>query len=198
MLTWCRGTRLRFLTAKARAVAAELVVVGSRGRMFPDSMIGSTAERLIGMDRHRVLLVRRAATRAYREVVIAANDDSRLKQQVAAARLLSADAPSVLHAYEGPFESTLMVHGVRAGELRRHRTTARREAGARMARLIEQVGLRPADLVLRHGSAAQVLQRVDRDALLILSRGRSVMRHLLLGSVTRSVVAYGASDLLLV
>jgi nucleotide-binding universal stress UspA family protein len=192
------GNAIEILTAKARAVAADLVVVGARGRVFPDSMIGSTAERLIAMDRHRVLLVRRAANRSYRDVVIAANEDSRLKEQVAAARLLSIAAPSVLHAYEGPFESTLMLHGVRAGELRKHRAIARREAEVRMAGLIEQVGLRRADLVLRHGNAARVLQRVDRDALLVLSRGRSAIRHLLLGSVTRSVVAYGASDLLLV
>ena len=193
-----QGNTIKGLTAKARAVAADLVVVGARGRTFPDSMIGSTAERLIAMDRHRVLLVRRPASRSYREVVIAANEDSRLKEQVAAARLLSVDAPSVLHAYESPFESALIVHGVRADELRRYRAGARDEADARMVRLMKRVGLKPSSLLLRHGSAAQVLQRVERDALLVLSRGRSVMRHLLLGSVTRSVVAYGASDLLLV
>jgi nucleotide-binding universal stress UspA family protein len=130
-------------------------------------------------------------------VVIAASEDSRLKEQVAAARLLSTGAPSVLHAYEGPFESALIVHGVRADELRRHRAIAHSEAEARMVRLMKQVGLKPANLVLRHGSAARVLQRVEHDALLVLSRGRSVIRHLLLGSVTRAVVAYGESDLLL-
>jgi len=192
------GNVIKVLTAKARAVAADLVVVGARGRTFSDSMIGSTAERLIAMDRHRVLLVRRAANRPYREVLIAANEDSRLKEQVAAAKLLDTRAPSVLHAYEVPFESTLIVHGVRGDELRGHRVIARREAALRMAGLIEQAGLRPADLVLRHGNAARVLQRVDRDALLVLSRGRSAVRHLLMGSVTRSVVAFGASDLLLV
>jgi nucleotide-binding universal stress UspA family protein len=193
-----QGNAIKVLTAKARAVAADLVVVGARGRTFPDSMIGSTAERLIAMDQHRVLLVRRAANRSYREVLIAANEDSRFKAQVAAARLLSIDAPSVLHAYEVPFESTLRVHGVRAGELRKHRMIARREAEVRMAALVDKVGLGPADLVLRHGSPARVLQRVDRDTLLVLSRGRSAIRHFLLGSVTRSVVAYGASYLLLV
>jgi nucleotide-binding universal stress UspA family protein len=192
------GNAIKVLTAKARAVAADLVVVGARGRMFADSMIGSTAERLIAMDEHRVLLVRRAATRFYREVVIAANEESRLKAQVAAAGLLAIGSPSVLHAYRGAFESTLIVHGVREGELRRLRVIARREAEVRMAGLVEKAGLRRESLVLRHGSAAQVLQQVDRNALLVLGRGRSVVRHLLLGSVTRSVVAYGESDLLLV
>jgi nucleotide-binding universal stress UspA family protein len=67
-----------------------------------------------------------------------------------------------------------------------------------MTRLVERAGLSASQLVLRHGTASQVLQRVDRNDLLVLSRGRSAVRHLLLGSVTRAVVAYGASDVLLV
>jgi nucleotide-binding universal stress UspA family protein len=193
-----QGNAIKVLTAKARAVAAELVVVGARGRTFPDSMIGSTAERLIAMDQHRVLMVRRTANRSYSEVVIAANEDSRLKEQVAAARLLSSGARYVLHAYEAPFESALLVHGIGAGALRRHRAIGRREAEARMVALVRRAGLEASDLVLRHGSATRVLQRVDHDALLVLSRGASVVRRLLIGSVTRAVVAYGASDLLLV
>jgi universal stress protein E len=193
-----QGNTVDVLTVKARAVAADLVVVGTRGRLFPDSMLGSTAERLIASDRHRVLLVRHAAKRPYGEVVIAANEESRLNEQVAAARLVLARAVSVLHAYEGPFESTLALHDVGAAEMRRYRQSVRREAERRMTPLIERAGLEPAQLVLRHGNASQVLQRIDRNDLLVLSRGRSAVRHLLLGSVTRAVVAYGASDVLLV
>lgn len=192
------GNAIQVLTAKARAVAADLVVVGARGRAFPDSMIGSTAERLIAVDRHRVLLVRRPAKRGYAEVVIAANEESRLSDQVTAACMLSTSAPSVVHAYEGPFESTLRLNDVSATELRRYQASVRREAAERMAELLERAGLERPQLVLRHGNAAQLLQRIDRDALLVLSRGRSAIRHLLLGSVTRAVVAYGASDVLLV
>jgi nucleotide-binding universal stress UspA family protein len=67
-----------------------------------------------------------------------------------------------------------------------------------MKQLVAGVGIEGVKLVLRHGSARQVLQRVDRDSLLVLGRGDSVVRRLLLGSVTRAVVAHGASDLLLV
>jgi nucleotide-binding universal stress UspA family protein len=193
-----QGNIVDALTAKARALAADLVVVGAGGRTFPDAMIGSTAERLIAVDQHRVLLVRRPASRPYREVVLAAHDDSRLKEQAAAAQLLAAGVPSLLHAYEAPFEMTLVFHGVQASELRKYRAAARREAEARMRKLMEKAGLDSFELVLRDGAATSVLQRVDRDALLVLSRGRSVMRHIVLGSVTRAVVAYGASDVLLV
>jgi nucleotide-binding universal stress UspA family protein len=193
-----QGDAVKALTTKARALAADLVVVGARGRAIPDAMIGSTAERFIALDRHRVLLVRRPATRVYREVLIAANEDSRLEDQVAAAAVLATDQPSVLHVYEAPFESVLRSHGASTAELRSYREEARRAAEPRMAKLVEKAGLTRAQLVLRHGSAVQVLQRVDRDSLLVLSRGRSVVRHLLFGSVTRAVVAHGGSDVLLV
>jgi nucleotide-binding universal stress UspA family protein len=193
-----QGDPIQVLAAKARAVAADLVVVGARGRAIPDSMIGSTAERLIALDRHRVLLVRRPGNRTYGEVLIAANDESRLEDQLAAARLMSEESPSVLHVYEGAFESTLRLHDVGTAELRRYRESVRREAKEHMTALLERAGLTHAQLVLRHGHPTQVLQRIDPSALLILSRGRSAMRHLLLGSVTRAVIAYGASDVLLV
>jgi nucleotide-binding universal stress UspA family protein len=192
------GDPVKALTVKARALAADLVVVGARGRAAADAMIGSTAERFIALDRHRVLLVRRPATRAYGEVLIAANEESRLADQLAAAALFSSDPPSVLHVYEGPFESVLRLHGASGAELRSYRELARREAAPGMTKLMEKAGLQRARLVLRHGSAVQLLQRVARDSLLVLSRGRSVVRHLLFGSVTRAVVAHGGSDVLLV
>jgi len=160
-------------------------------------LIGSTAERLVALDRHRVLLVRRSATRTYREVLIAADEESRLEDQVAAAGLFST-VPLVLHAYEGPFTSVLRSHGASSADLRHYRETAKREAESTMTTLVEKVGLHRRRLVLRHGSAVRLLQHVHRDSLLVLSRGRSVVRHLLFGSVTRAIVAYGNSDLLLV
>jgi nucleotide-binding universal stress UspA family protein len=194
---WAEGEALRVLTAKARAVAADLVVVGGRRRALRDSMIGSTAERLIAMDRHRVLLVRRMGTRAYKQVVIAADEKSRLPDQVAAARLF-ADAPVVLHVHRSPFESMLLWHGMKRSDLRNYRANTRREAEQRMLSHLRAAGLAPSQLVLRSGDAADQLQRTDGGTLLVISRGRSAIRHLLLGSVTRTVVAHGASDLLLV
>jgi nucleotide-binding universal stress UspA family protein len=192
-----QGDPVKALTMKARALAADLVVVGARGRALPDAMLGSTAERFVALDRHRVLLVRRPAPRSYREVLIAADAESRLEDQVAAAALFT-NVPSVLHAYEGPFESVLRSHGATSAELRHYRVAAKRETEPQMAKLVEEAGLDRERLVLRHGSAVRVLLSVDRDSLLVLSRGRSAVQHLLFGSVTRAIVAHGESDVLLV
>lgn len=192
------GDPVKCLTAKARAVAADLVVVGTRGNSVLAAVIGSTAERLLASDQHRVLLVRHSGKRAYRKIVIAASEESRLREQLAAASFVSAKPVSVLHAYEAPFESALVAHGASIGELSKHRATARREAALSMGKLMAKAGLEGAPLVLHHGNPFQLLERFNPDWLIVLSRGRSRARQLLLGSVTRGVVAYGRCDVLLV
>jgi nucleotide-binding universal stress UspA family protein len=189
---------VKALTAKARAVAADLVVVGTRGGSVLKAMIGSTAERLIASDQHRVLLVRRPSARAYRKTVIAASEESRLREQVAAAAFISNKTPTVLHAYEAPYESRLILHGASVNELSRHRASARHEAKLRMGKLMAKLGLERLPLVLHHGSPFRLLERFDPDSLIVLSRGKSQARRLFFGSVTRAVVAYGRSDVLLV
>lgn len=186
------------LTVKARAVAADLVVVGTRGGSVLRSMVGSTAERLLALDQHRVLLVRRATERGYRKVVIAASEESRLREQVAAATFISSRPLKVLHAFEAPFESALISHGASAGELNSYRTAARREAELRMGKLMAKAGLERSQLVLQHGSPAQLLQRFDPDSLIVLSRGQSRARRFFFGSVTRAVIASSRCDVLLV
>lgn len=193
-----QGEPVKCLTTKARAVAADLVVVGTRGTSVISAVIGSTAERLVAVDQHRVLLVRRSAERAYRKVVIAAGEESRLREEMAAAEFVSTKPVTVLHVYEAPFESALISHGASARELSNYRGDARRQAEHRMSELLTKAGIDPAVLVLQHGNPFRVLERFDPDSLLVLSRSPSRARRLLLGSVTRAVVAYGRSDLLLV
>jgi nucleotide-binding universal stress UspA family protein len=195
---WMRADPIKAMTAKARAVAADLVVVGTRGGSVLEAMIGSTAERLIASDQHRVLLVRRATDSPYRKVVIAANEASRLREQAAAAAFVSTKPFTVLHAYEAAFESSLIRHGASVDELGSYRTAARRQAQLTMGKLMAKAGLDRSQLVLHHGSAFQLLERFDPASLIVLSRGRSRARQLLFGSVTRAVVAYGRSDVVLV
>jgi nucleotide-binding universal stress UspA family protein len=144
------------------------------------------------------LLARRDSSRPYAEVLLAANEDSDLRSQVEAAALFSDEAPKVLHTFEGPFESTLQLHGASSKELNSYRADARRNAEAIMTKRLKQAGLEPSQLVLRHGHALTLLQRIPRDTLLVLSRRRSTISRLLLGSVTRTVVAHGSCDVLLV
>ena len=105
---------------------------------------------------------------------------------------------TVLHVYQGPFESKLILHGTPASGIRSYRAAFRREAEKRMTARLAELAAPNVRLVLRHGSPPRVLQKTDRDALLVLDRGRSFIRRALLGSVTRAVIAHGTSDVLLV
>ena len=192
------GEPVKCLTAKARTVSADLVVVGTRGNSVLAEMIGSTAERLLASNGARVLLVRRSATRPYGKVVVAASDESRLSEQFAAAGFVSARPAAVLHTYEGPYESALISRGASIGELASYRSDARREAALTMGKLLTKAGIEKSRLALLHGNPFHLLDRLNPGWLIVLSRGRSRARRLVFGSVTRAVVAYGHSDVLLV
>lgn len=190
-------TATKALQGLARELGADVVVVGTRGRTVPDSFVGSTAERVAASCRVPVLLVRRPGNVAYREVVIAADHRPKLDASIRGGRFVSPDTElSVLHAYEGPFESMLRVHGVGTEDLALYRADARRQARAQLVPLLERAGLEREMLVLRHGDARRVLHAVPRTSLLVMERG-SVVARALLGSVTRSVIAYGGSDVLM-
>lgn len=195
------GAPTSALRAKARELSAALIVVGARGRSLPDTFVGSTAERIAPLARIPVLLVRTPPQRPYRDVVVAVDTKTDLEHAVAAAALVApVQEVSLVHAYEGPFEATLRVHGVDAEAIRAYRHDSRRQARAALLSRMREAGLDPGSLVLRHGDPRRVLvreERSGRDGLLVIQRGRSALGHLLLGSVTRSVVAHGRSDVLI-
>jgi len=193
------GGATNALRATCRDVGAALVVVGARGRAVPDATLGSTAERLTGAGSTPVLLVRRKVSGAYRDVVIAADAETDLRAALAASRVVAHDARlSVLHAFAAPFEPTLRLEGASAANLQSYRRHARREAVETMTPLLEEAGLDPSALAVEHGDARRVLSRVDPRTLIVIHRSRSLLRHALVGSVSRWLLAYGTSDVLLV
>lgn len=190
---------IRALRVVARRVAADIVVVGTRGRVVPQLLLGSTAERIASGLRVPVLLARNPGHRRYRELLIAADLDTPLGPAVRIARFVAPDVPvSVVHAYQGQFETTLVMHGVDARALAAYRAQARREARTVLLARLAAAGLEPSALVMRHGDARRVLPATPRNALLVLPRDEATLRRALLGSVTRAVVTEGEVDMLIV
>ena len=193
------GGATNALRTTCREVGASLVVVGARGRAVPDATLGSTAERLTTGGGPPVLLVRRKVSGPYRDVVIAADAETDLRAALAASRVATQDARlSVLHAVAAPYEPTLRLEGANPATVQSYRRQVRREAVATMTPLLEAAGLDPELLDVDHGDARRVLSRVDPRVLLVLHRSRSLLRHALVGSVSRWVLAYGTSDVILV
>lgn len=198
------GPLLKAIEDVAGATDADLLVLGARGSStLRHLLLGSTASRLTGSFSRPLLVVKHAPVAAYRCVLVAIDfSDASLP----AVRLARAVAPAarlvLLHAYEAPFEGKLLVAGVEEHHLLAYRNNARAEAQERMTALCVQAGL-PPDAVLPvflHGSAAQRIleQEDDQDCDLVVvgRQGQNSTEDLLLGSVSRRVLAEADADVL--
>lgn len=194
-----QGSATNVLCATSRETHAALVVVGTRGRIVPDAALGSTAERVASRSRVPVLLVRKKDHKPYRDIVVAADVDSDVKSAVTASGLVAPGAETaIVHVYDVAYESTLRLHGASMADILLQRRRARADAKRAMLDKLDEEGVDPSLLVLKHGSARRVLGSAPSGTLLVLDRGRSFVKHMLLGSVSRWVVAEGAADVLLV
>jgi universal stress protein E len=194
-------TELARLAADRRA---DLLVLGSRGDGFMRHvLLGSTAERLLRQVGRPMLVVKRAPRGPYRSVLVPVDlSDASLP----ALRLARAFAPqaelAVLNAFEAPFEGQLRFGGVDPDLLDRYRIAARREALEGVRALCEAAGLRPETTrsIVQHGSAVvRILeqeQEQDADLVVVARRGAGALESMLLGSVSRELLARTECDVL--
>ncbi len=190
----------------AAAAGAGLVVVGARGwNPIRDMILGSTADRLLSGCRQPILVARRPGRGPYRRVVAAVDFSPHSDAALAFARRLAPEADIVLvHACALPFEGKLRIAGVSEEHLRAYRAEVRQEARERMAAMLSaQRGDRSrlAHAVAMGRAPVVVLAKARElraDLIVIGKRGQSAAADLLLGSVTRHVLADANCDVLVV
>jgi len=198
------GAVLPEITGHAEALDADLVVMGARGAGFMrELLIGSTTERVLRKTTRPLLVVKQMAHEHYRRALVPVDFSPR---SLEALRLVQTVAPhaelALLHAFEVPFEGKLRYAGVEESELSGLRINARREATARMNELVASAGLdesRVRRLVVHGEASTQVLeqeQEQDCDLIVIGKRGQGLLEEMLLGSVTKHVLARSAADVL--
>jgi nucleotide-binding universal stress UspA family protein len=198
------GSLLTAIEETAGAVQADLLVLGARGAsMLRHLLLGSTAHRLVSGFGRPMLVVKHAPAADYGRVLVPMDLS---ETSVAALRLARAVAPDArlvaMHAYEAPFEGKLVVAGVEPEHLREYREQAREEARERMDAICEQAGLRDAGVtqVLVHGPATRSIleqeEEHDCDLVVVARQGQSRTEDLLLGSVSRRVLAEADADVL--
>jgi nucleotide-binding universal stress UspA family protein len=195
------GNVVASLLAQADEVDAGLIVLGARGGGFLRRLVlGTTAERILRKTARPVLVVRQTPLQDYRRVAVAVDFSP---ASATALRLAMAIAPHaellLVHAYEVPFESKLRFAGVEEPTIEQYRQRAEDQAAINLEAFIAEVGLAPdrARLVVEQGDPSRViLDQQGCDLLVVGKRGKSAFEELLLGSVTKHVLAETNVDVL--
>jgi nucleotide-binding universal stress UspA family protein len=195
------GNVVSTLLAQADELDAGLIVLGARGGGFLRQLVlGTTAERILRKTARPVLVVRQAPVADYRRVVVAVDFSAASATALRLALALAPNAELVLvHAYEVPFESKLRFAGVDEPMIERYRERAEDEATKGLEAFITEVGLPPgrARLVVEQGDPTRViLDQQGCDLVVVGQRGKGALEELLLGSVTKHVLAETNIDVL--
>jgi len=185
--------------------SADLVVLGAHGmNPLKDALLGTTAERMVSRTARPVLIVRTPPHEAYRNVLVPVDLLPGAQEALGAALRFAGEAMiTALHAYDVPFEGLLHRAGVSDAAIDGHRARAYDKAVETIGELSASVSgdpLRFLAFVERGDAGARIVERQrtsGADLVVLLKRTRSVGESLLLGSVTRHVLADVASDVLL-
>jgi nucleotide-binding universal stress UspA family protein len=207
------GAAARRIATRASAVKAELVLVGRGGRRaFREAFLGSTAERVIRQGKLPVLVVRLSPRAAYRRPALALDLDRAAHQVLALMlRVLPPPRPrvTILHAFDDPYRSA--VYRGLSGDAEEREAERQLQASHQLRKLVARSLARskaaPRDLpvartVVRHGPAQIVVEnaveKAGTDLLVLGTRGRTGVAHVLLGSVAGDVLRAVACDVLVV
>lgn len=185
---------------------ADLLVLGARGtNPLHDVIVGTTAERLLGKCAHPILVVKRPPQRAYEKLLVAVDFSPPSERALRVAlRVAPRAAVMVLHAYDVPFEGKLRTAGVADETIDAYRFKAAQRAIAEIQSLSQTIcGDRDRFIaaVDRANPSRMILDKEPAFPadLIVMGRGaRPLAEVLLLGSVTRHVLAGSASDVLVV
>lgn len=200
----CQGAALDAITDLADELQPDLLVMGARGSHFVrEFLLGSTTERVLRKTRRPVLAVKQRPHGAYRRVLVPVDFSVHAAAAAHTAHRWLPDAEIVLlHAFEVELENMLRFASIAEDELHQYRVRAREAALDAMAQFIAGLAIPPARLsrLIVHGTPGlRILeheQSLDTDLIVMGKHGQSALEELLLGSVTRHVLAYSSSDVL--
>ena len=153
--------------------------------------------------RRPLLAVKQRPHTPYRRILAPVDFSDHAAAAINAANAWLPDADFVLlHAFESELESTFQLAGLSDSKIHEYRIQAREAAQASMETFIGKL-LVPSHRLSRqivHGAArSSILEHelsLDADLIVMGKHGQSVMKELLLGSVTQHVLAYSSSDVL--
>ena len=203
-LAHAAGAPLDEIVREAQALDAGLLVVGARGTGFLRRLVlGTTSERLLRRTTRPVLVVRQTAPEPYSSVLLALDFSPWSLRAVALAQQAAPHAQLVLlNAFEVPFEEKLRFAGVDAATIDQYRRRARASAIERVHALAAAAGLKPGRwkaCIVEGDASLRIVeqeQELNCDLVVLGKHGQSATEDLLLGSVTKHVLAEGSADVL--
>lgn len=199
------GVLLRELLQHADNSAADIFVLGARGTSpLRHFLLGSTTERLIRKSPIPCLVVKQPALAPYRQVLLPLDlGAASLKALRAAHRLAPQAEYVILHVFDVPFASKLEFAGIDERALESFRETVRQEALRQMSLLCDEAGLPLERVSLRAmpgDPAHHIMEQAshyDADLIVIGRHDKEIIEELLLGSVSRHILAEANCDVLM-
>ena len=197
-----QGSVLNALVELVETRQIDLMIMGARGAHFVrELLLGSTTERVLRKSRRPMLAVKQRPHTPYRRILAPVDFSDHAAAAINAAHGWLPDADFVLlHAFEVELESTFRLAGMDDSQIHEYRIQARDAAQQAMESFVSKLRV-PANQVTRqfaHGAATlRILeheQTMDADLIVMGKHGQSVMEELLLGSVTKHVLAHSSSD----
>ncbi len=198
------GAPVDEILREAERLDARLIVLGARGTGFLRRLVlGTTAERLLRRTARPLLVVRQTPHEPYRRVLVALDFSPWSGQALALARRIAPHAQLVLFsAFEVPFGEKLRFAGVDAATIELYRRKAQADATQAVHGLAAAAGLKPAQwqpCVVEGDASLRLVekeQELDCDLVVLGKHGLAAAVDLLLGSVTKHVLAEGSVDVL--
>lgn len=198
------GSLLAELAKKADGLSAGLLVCGAKGEsVIHHLMLGTTALRVLKTMRHPVLVVKQPPHEPYRRLLVPVDFSPSSLRAIRHARSIAPHADIVLlHAFDVPFEGHLRYASVDQDTINDYRIVARREATEKLHALRDEAGLTLHDssLVVLHGDPTVGIieqeQECDCDLIVMGKHGENLVEELLLGSITKHVLAESQGDVL--
>ena len=205
--TWLdEGFASTTIPAHAEAVNADLILLGARGSsLLKRVFLGSTASKLLRLSKRPLLLIRQSSTKAYQRILIATDFSPCSEKAIRLAREIAPEADILLlNVFNVPFEGKMFYAGVNEDIIHRYQSEARERSLQQLHALAEKAGLQPENYtaLVQYGDAVAEIAALEAqyhcDLIVMGKHGTNVTEELLLGSVTRYVLAESKSDMLVV
>jgi nucleotide-binding universal stress UspA family protein len=199
------GNLLPEVQKACKGYHASLLICGAKGESFLRHIaLGSTAARLLNHAPCPVLVVKQPARRSYQRILVPVDFSSASLPVIQLAQAMAPGADIVLmHAFHIPLEGKMRYAQLDQETIQRYQVIAKQDAFEKLQSLRDRAGL-PADktwLVVVEGDAATLIteqeQECDCDLIVMGKQGEGALEEMLLGSVSKRVLAESHSDVLI-